>query len=277
MKYSSMRTCKQIGELQNDLTSPNGVYIFISPDQMLNQEFALFFAQSLLCKTHTACDVCDNCVRIKLGKHPDLMQYDKPTLLVADANEIIARSFDTPVFADYKIFLIHNAEHLNEQAQNKLLKTLEEPNKSSIFILTTTAEYKMLPTILSRGKKVYLQLDKCLDSQFEFGKEVSNLTQELNAKSADYQTLLNKANNIIANLNDKSKIPNICSSLNIAPKDRLTFIQVLYEQLKTQNAGNVNCLNNLTDIFDNAIKRINSNVNFNYCMDCLLLDLYKEN
>ena len=277
MKYCSMRTCKQIAELQSDLINPNGVYIFISPDQMLNQEFALFFAQSLLCKTHTACDVCDNCVRINLGKHPDLMQYDKPTLLVADANEIINHSFDTPVFTDYKIFLIHNAEHLNEQAQNKLLKTLEEPNKSSIFILTTTAEYKMLPTILSRSKKVYLQLEKCLDCQFEFGKEIANLTQELNLKSADYQTLLNKANNLILNLNNKSKIPAICASLNIAPKDRLAFIQVLYEQLKLRADGDVNYLANLTTIFDNAITRINSNVNFNYCMDCLLLDLYKEN
>ena len=277
MKYSSMRTCRQIGELQGDLTSPNGTYIFISSDRMLNQEFALFFAESLLCKTHSACGVCDNCVRIQLGKHPDLIQYDKPVLLVADANEIVDRSYDTPVFGEYKIFLIHNADNLNEQAQNKLLKTLEEPNKSSIFILTTTAEYRLLPTILSRGKKVYLQLDKCLDSEFEFGKSINSLTQELNAKSDDYQLLLNKANNFIAALNDKANLPSVCSSLNIAPKDRLAFVQTLYEQMKVKIQDDINALTTLTSIFDNTIKRITSNVNFNYCIDCLFLDLQKEN
>ncbi len=277
MKYSSMRTCRQIGELQGDLTSPNGVYIFISPDRMLNQEFALFFAESLLCKTHTACGVCDNCVRIKLGKHPDLIQYDKPALLVADANEIVDRSYDTPVFSEYKIFLIHNADNLNEQAQNKLLKTLEEPNKSSIFLLTTSAEYKMLPTILSRGKKVYLQLDKCIDSEFEFGKTITSLTQEMNSKSADYQTLLNKANSFISALDDKANLPSVCASLNIAPKDRLAFVQALYEQMKLRMQDNVTALTNLTAIFDKTIKRITSNVNFNYCIDCLFLDLQKEN
>ncbi|MFQ6773399.1 MAG: hypothetical protein ACLRFG_02900 [Clostridia bacterium] len=274
MKYNTIFTSDQMQEFKNDLVEPNGVYIFISRDKALNRAMAEAFAKSLLCEHHSACGECDQCVRVELNKHPDLISYDKKALLVADANDIVSKSIDTPVFAKYKVFVLHNAEGLNEQAQNKLLKTLEEPNKTSIFLLTTSDEYKLLPTVLSRGRKVYLQLDKCLDCEYEFGKKIDNLTDYQNSQTPEFVTLKQKAEYLVQNYNKKSDIPRLVSALNIAPNNRVDFINILYKQVK-QNASETELLS-ITNIFDKAIKRLNSNVNFNYVMDTLLLDLKGE-
>lgn len=86
----------------------------------------------------------------------DIKVYPKngEKLLVADANEIVSEAYIKPVNLPYKIFLLNNFDISTEEAQNKLLKILEEPPRNVYFILSVKNEEKVLPTIKSRCDKV---------------------------------------------------------------------------------------------------------------------------
>ena len=79
---------------------------------------------------------------------------NKEKLLVSDSNEIVDETFVRPVNHENKIFIIKNIDNSTEQAQNKLLKVLEEPPKNVYFLMSCASSDKVLPTIKSRCDKV---------------------------------------------------------------------------------------------------------------------------
>ena len=74
--------------------------------------------------------------------------------MVSDSNDIVAESYIKPVNLPYKIFLLNNFDVSTEEAQNKLLKVLEEPPKNVYFILSAKSEERVLATIKSRCEKI---------------------------------------------------------------------------------------------------------------------------
>ncbi len=93
--------------------------------------------------------------RISSGIDLDVKVYPKgEKLLVADANEIVAEAYVKPVNLPFKIFVINNFDVSTDEAQNKLLKVLEEPPKNVYFLLSATSEEKVLATIKSRCDKI---------------------------------------------------------------------------------------------------------------------------
>ncbi len=99
-----------------------------------------------------------NAKKVMLDAHPDIKNYPlKDKLLVSDSEEIVEESFIKPIFADKKIFVIHNIDNSMDSAQNKLLKVVEEPSHNVYMILTCTNPSLVLPTIRSRCNKVQLK------------------------------------------------------------------------------------------------------------------------
>ena len=82
---------------------------------------------------------------------------NKEKLLVSDSNEIVDETFVRPVNHENKIFIIKNIDNSTEQAQNKLLKVLEEPPKNVYFLMSCASSDKVLPTIKSRCDKVVVE------------------------------------------------------------------------------------------------------------------------
>lgn len=79
---------------------------------------------------------------------------NKEKLLVADSNEIVNEAFIKPVNLPYKIFIINGIDVSTDEAQNKLLKILEEPPKNVYFLLSAKSEDRVLSTIKSRCDKI---------------------------------------------------------------------------------------------------------------------------
>lgn len=99
------------------------------------------------------CNQCRSCRQAQNGNHPDIIyvEHEKPNVISVDnirrVNEdIVLKPYSGP----YKIYIIDEAEKMNMQAQNALLKTLEEPPEYAIILLLTTRTEAMLQTILSR-------------------------------------------------------------------------------------------------------------------------------
>lgn len=94
-------------------------------------------------------------LRASSGNDLDIKCYPKgERIVVADSNEIVSEAFVKPVNLPYKIFMLNQFDNATEEAQNKLLKTLEEPPKNVYFLIATQNEGKILPTIKSRCEKI---------------------------------------------------------------------------------------------------------------------------
>ena len=117
---------------------------------------ATLFSMTLQCENHGTepCGECHSCKQALSMNHPDIIrvQHEKPNTISVDDirkqvnNDIMIKPYSGP----YKIYIIAEADLLTVQAQNALLKTIEEPPEYAvIFLLTENAE-SLLPTIMSR-------------------------------------------------------------------------------------------------------------------------------
>ena len=117
---------------------------------------AAAFAKALLCEAGygDACNMCRSCLQFESGNHPDLRRLvrEKPTVIKVDEvrEQINADVIIKPYSSRHKVYIIEDAELMNPQAQNALLKTLEEPPAYAVFLLLTTSMDALLPTIVSR-------------------------------------------------------------------------------------------------------------------------------
>ncbi len=128
-------------------------YLFISSDGFLGE----YLKQIAYLITSTGDGKKDERIfkLIKEGFHPDVLTYPvkSDAVTAEEAVEIVRESFVKPLETDKKVFIILNADKMNTQAQNKLLKTLEEPPKNVFFLLGAKTEYPILQTIKSRVNK----------------------------------------------------------------------------------------------------------------------------
>ena len=131
-------------------------YIFNGPENSGKLMLAKAFAMTLQCekKETNPCLTCHSCKQALSNNQPDIiyLQHEKPnTISVDDIRKQINQDIGIkPYSSPYKIYIIEDAEKMNQQAQNALLKTIEEPPAYAIILLLTTNADSFLPTILSR-------------------------------------------------------------------------------------------------------------------------------
>ena len=113
---------------------------------------AKFLAKACLCEENTPCLNCKSCHLIDVGTHPDCqtVEPEKSTIKVEKIRELRLEAFMSPMQSDGRVFIINDAHTMNLNAQNALLKVLEEPPKNVTFILLTKSASYLLETIRSR-------------------------------------------------------------------------------------------------------------------------------
>ena len=129
----------------------------INGERFAGKEFiAKIFAMALQCEKGGTepCGECHSCKQALSDNHPDIIRvtHEKPNSIGVDdiRTQINGDIAIKPYSGPRKIYIVNEAEKMTVQAQNALLKTLEEPPRHAIFILATTEKHKILPTILSR-------------------------------------------------------------------------------------------------------------------------------
>lgn len=129
----------------------------ICGERCAGKEFiAGVFAMALQCESDGVkpCQECHSCKQALTQNNPDIIRvtHEKPnTVGVEDIRNQINRDIGIkPYSCKYKIYIMNEAEKMTPQAQNALLKTLEEPPEYAIIILLTTNLNALLPTVISR-------------------------------------------------------------------------------------------------------------------------------
>ena len=113
---------------------------------------AKILAAGLLCRQSLPCGSCVSCHKVEHNIHPDLTIIDQGTgdLKIETARQIRRDCHILPNDSNRKVYILRHSQNLNVQAQNVLLKTLEEPPEFAFFILTCENEQALLPTVRSR-------------------------------------------------------------------------------------------------------------------------------
>ncbi len=150
---------QQIKEhLQNALSTGKVSHAYIiNGEKSSGKEFiAKVFAMTLQCEKGAAepCQECHSCHQALSGNHPDIIfvTHEKPNSVSVDdiRTQINGDVSIKPYSRPYKVYIVNEAEKMTVQAQNAILKTLEEPPEYVVILLLTTNVNSMLPTILSR-------------------------------------------------------------------------------------------------------------------------------
>ena len=146
-----------IRQLQNGIRQKkvSHAYLFCGETGSGKRLMADAFAKTLLCEAGgiEACGTCKSCKQAESGNQPDLRAVvrEKASLGVSEIREQVTSDAQIkPYSSAYKVYIIDEADKLTEEAQNALLKTIEEPPEYAVFLLLATKREALLPTVLSR-------------------------------------------------------------------------------------------------------------------------------
>lgn len=280
-------------------------YLFLSPDELNNFYHALTFASEILCEKNEICGECGDCKKIFAKTNPDLLIFPSgKNIVVDDAETIVEKSYETPMNGRVKVFILKNIDTATTQAQNKILKTLEEPESHSIFLLTATNENKVLQTIISRTQKEYLcpmmqdELEKFIlnppklfREYFDFNKKfLANeietavkygegwLGKTIEALSSN--TLLDKlklADEIVSNFSSSKDFSKYSAKVVVYRDELRSFLEiletVLRQKLIVSPLDKSLAYGEIIEHINNAYLEIERNVSINLIIDNLLMKI----
>ena len=141
---------------QNQLPS---CLLFTGPSGIGKKKLALALAQAALCETQAplspawqACGHCGSCLRISQAQSESVLVLTPETQQIkVDEARALIEFFDLHKVGRFRFVVVDEADRLNRQASNSLLKTLEEPPADSFIFLISSYPWKLLPTIRSRA------------------------------------------------------------------------------------------------------------------------------
>ena len=133
--------------------------LIVGPPNIGKSTVARFFAQYLNCRADSPpCGQCASCRKVISGNHPDVRIFDDNSPLKIDEVRALQRELSlSSLEGEYRVALLGNFERATTSAANALLKTLEEPARQVVIILTALDPGLLLPTIVSRCQVLTLR------------------------------------------------------------------------------------------------------------------------
>ncbi len=270
-------------------------YMFIGEQGIGKKQIAMQFAKMILCENYNdgECNQCKSCIEFESSNNPDFkfIEPDGKVIKIDQIRELQTKVAEKPVNSGRKVYLINDADLMTKEAQNCLLKTLEEPPEYIVIILIVSNENRVLTTIKSRCMKIHF--DKINDQEIKkYLIEtcgVNNLNNNI-LKMCDGS--IGKCLVIKDRLEEYKEIENIFSNLNTSITKFVNSAEILYKNKESINdyLEYINvilynyCINNPNNIrFINSIKyvevakqRLLSNSNYDMCIDYLLFNIWEE-
>jgi len=268
-------------------------YLFEGDQGTGKAELALWFVKHLFCldlQEGMPCEKCNNCLRITSKDHPDVVEIEpdgqsiKVDQIRALQSELAKSGFESAK----KVVIIHQAEKMNSNSANSLLKFLEEPPANFMIILETQSLGKILPTIRSRCQIIHFQalstarLQSRLESEqipAKTAKLLANLTNSYGkAVEISKDEWFNEARDVVIQWfnylgkNDPQAFIYVQKKLVKTFKDKTQqqfafemlayFVKEKRDQVMKQNQTDLKAYNYLLEEVLSASQKIEANVSF---------------
>ena len=281
-------------ELLNQIIRTNNIahsYMFIGKKSIGKMLFAKEFAKAILCINDSKpCGDCKSCIEFESSNNPDfeIIEPDGNNIKIEQIRELIKKVYEKPIVSNKKVYIINDSNLMTKEAQNSLLKTLEEPPEYVTIILIASNENLFLPTIKSRCTKIMFR--KLTDSELKtiLERKYNKLDiQELMLKIADgsvnkavsldgKEELYNKVNRIYSSLENVNIIELINSKEDIF-KDKeeaiemLEYINLIFFRKISSNLKYIECMKIVEDTKD----RLKKNNNYDMTIDNLNMTVWE--
>ena len=218
-------------------------WLFVGPPGSGRSNAAVAFAAALVCK-NDGCGNCVDCTTVMSATHVDVERFNPTGLSIKaeEVRELIARSSWSPSVGGWRIVIIEDADRLTETAANALLKTIEEPESHTVWLLCAPTLSDVPVTIRSRCRHVQLRTPST-DSVESF---LINQTQ-VDQKTAEFaarisQGHIGRARFMATNLQAQSRRKEILS-LTISLRDvdscfkaAQRILDIAEQQAESENA-----------------------------------------
>ena len=280
-----------IKTLKNNTISHS--YMFIGTKGIGKKEFAREFAKGILCinEPDKLCETCKSCIEFVNSNNPDYyeigLEEDENSIKIETIRQMQKRVQELPIVANKKVYIIDDSEELTKEAQNCLLKTLEEPPEFVTIILIVSNENKILNTIKSRCIKVYFNdlLEEDLKQYINKNLEMSQFSNNMLIACGGS---IGKAKKICENkeiYEDLDKIFNNIenySLLDVMPKleilykskdkikDILEYLNTIFINKAKENIKYIDYIKYVEETKTN----INSNCNYDMSIDNLMFKIF---
>lgn len=141
-------------------TKTNSCGLIVSKDERLLKAISVYTAMAMACKKENPCFECFNCQKIITNNAIEVFSYPKfkDDISVKDVEEFVNSLIKRPMDFDKKIYIFNRIDRASIEAQNKLLKSMEEFPLYARLIFTATNTRQVLPTILSRVTTNYVPM-----------------------------------------------------------------------------------------------------------------------
>ena len=296
MSFDNILGNNNIKKLLNNSIKSNNIlhsYMFVGTDGIGKSLFAKEFSKMILCLSEIKpCNNCSSCIKFDTNNHPDFMiidSEDNKNIKIGQIRFLQEQIAEKPIISSRKVYIINNSDLMTVEAQNCLLKTLEEPPEYATIILILSNENKLLNTIKSRCTKISFQ-DISKEDLIKYADQnnisVNNTLLDIcNGSINKLISLKDDADtySILDNiLNDFSRkdIVDIWNEAEILYKSKDNILNLLdyfniYFYNKLRKFQDFKYINSIS-IVEQTKKRLSSNANYDMCIDNLLLKIWEE-
>ena len=268
-------------------------YMFVGIEGIGKQLTAKEFAKGLLCisEAENCCNNCKSCIEFNSANNPDflLVEPEGNSIKIEQIRYLQRKIQEKPIISEKKVYIINDAEKMTIEAQNCLLKTLEEPPEYAIIILIVSNDNAILSTIKSRCMKIVFKaidsglIKKFMEEHYEMTDISENLLEAFQGSIAkairlkEKQSEYKEIENVILNL-EKKDIIDILKLSDIIYKSKeeimeiLDYINVILLKLAKENYKYSKCIN----IVEDTKVRLNQNANYDMSIDNMIFKMWEE-
>lgn len=267
-------------------------YMFIGQEGIGKFLFAKEFAKAILClNENKPCNKCKSCLELDNSNNPDLtiIEPDGNNVKIEQIRELNRKVVEKPIVSNKKVYIINDGQNITKEAQNALLKTLEEPPEYVTIILITTSESAFLPTIKSRCTKINFNklakedMLKILKSKYNYQNiadmvyKTSNGSINKSIQIIERQSEFENINKVFSDLENISIIDLINSKEEVfKEKEEINntldyIITIFFDKIKSNNKY-IGCIN----IAEKTKERLRKNSNYDMTIDNFMLNVWEE-
>ena len=257
------------------------------------KEFAKEFAKGILCvnEENKLCNSCKSCIEFVNSNNPDYyeigLQEDENSIKIESIRQMQKRVQELPIVSKRKVYIIDDSELMTKEAQNCLLKTLEEPPSFVTIILIVSNENLILNTIKSRCLKLYFnnlteeEIKRYINSKIidvEFSENMLKASNGSIGKAiniSENKDIYLELDKIFTNIENYT-ITDVISKLDILYKskdeiyDILEYLNTIFIKKAKENVKYVDYIKYVEE----TKRNINANCNYDMSIDNLIFKIF---